>query len=247
MKMSRVVTAGALALGLALTPTTAFAGPGSKSADLSIAIGSSPSSVEVGDVVTHTVTVLNAGPNSAGSAVATYDLDPSMTLLSVVASQGSCSGTSRISCSLGTVANGAMATVTVQVRPTAAGSFSTPSTVGAATPDPDTANNTATVITSVNAVERIATTTLPPVLVASPCFSCGFHNYFSVSNVSVSTTVVAEDGVPVNGGTVTFAGCSAPVVNGRAGCSYQRVGGGDSWWASYSGSPTHAPSSYVSG
>jgi len=248
MKMSRVATAGVLALGLALLPTAAFAGP-SKSADLSVSISSSPGSVKVGEVVTHTVTLANTGPNCASYSVATYDVDPPMTLLSVAASQGSCSGASPVSCSLGTVANGGRATVTVQVRPTAAGSYSSPSAVSAATADPSDGNNTATVTTTVDALERVETETAPPVLTRMVIYCPnGLISCSGSSVVRADMVVAAANGWGIDEGTLSFTdadgrGCTGLVYNGYANCLYTphtiAVGGR----ASYSGSSTYAPSS----
>ncbi len=66
------------------------------------------------------------------------------TLSSATASQGSCSGTSTVTCALGSLADGASATVTVKLQPTKAGTVATTAKVTATTKDPNSANNRAT-------------------------------------------------------------------------------------------------------
>jgi len=56
------------------------------------------------------------------------------------------------------------------------------------------------------------------------------------------TEVVAVNGDLVNGGYVTFASCTAPVVNGAASCSYTGNNGRVSTAARYSGTSVYAPS-----
>src|SRR5205807_7927237 len=63
---------------------------------------------------------------------------------SATASQGSCTGTTTITCHLGTVAAGSHATITIVVRVTAVGSFLNSATVTGDPVDPNSANNTAT-------------------------------------------------------------------------------------------------------
>jgi hypothetical protein len=65
-------------------------------------------------------------------------------------SQGSCSGTTAISCNLGTVKNGAQATVTIVVTPTAQGMVTNTATVTGDNSDPNQNNNTSSTTTTVN-------------------------------------------------------------------------------------------------
>jgi len=55
-----------------------------------------------------------------------------------------------VTCSLGTLASGASATVTIEVKPTSKGTAINTATVSATAPaDPNTANNSATATTTV--------------------------------------------------------------------------------------------------
>jgi uncharacterized repeat protein (TIGR01451 family) len=119
-------------------------------ADLSVAKADAPDPVTVGDNVTYTITVTNNGPVAADGVIVTDALPAGATLVSASASQGSCSGTTTVSCSLGSLANGASATVTIVVTTTAVGPLSNTATAAATTADPSSANNSATATTTVN-------------------------------------------------------------------------------------------------
>jgi uncharacterized repeat protein (TIGR01451 family) len=97
----------------------AWAAP--KSADVGVDIADSPDPATAGSTVTYTVTASNAGPSSAANVTVTDDLDPRMTFDSTTSTQGSCTGSQHISCAIGTLASGATASITIEVRPTEAG------------------------------------------------------------------------------------------------------------------------------
>ncbi|GBD10202.1 Large cysteine-rich periplasmic protein omcB [Candidatus Thermoflexus japonica] len=84
-------------------------------ADLQAALTGEPAEVFVGDVITYTLTVTNAGPSKASGVIVTLNLPPGLNVEDVLASSGSCSiGTPR--CELGELAVGAIATVRWRVR-----------------------------------------------------------------------------------------------------------------------------------
>jgi uncharacterized repeat protein (TIGR01451 family) len=91
--------------------------------DLRVTQSDSPDPVRVGDNVTYTVTVANKGPDNATNVVLTDRLPPTVTLVSASASAGTCSGTTTITCALGSLANGASATVVIVAATTAKGTF----------------------------------------------------------------------------------------------------------------------------
>ncbi len=119
-------------------------------ADLSLIKTDSPDPVTVGSNLTYTITVTNNGPSAANGVTVTDTLPANVTFVSVTPTQGSCSGTSTVTCNLGPLANGANATVTIVVTPTIAGGLSNTAAVTAIETDPNTANNTATAVTTVN-------------------------------------------------------------------------------------------------
>jgi uncharacterized repeat protein (TIGR01451 family) len=96
-----------------------------------------------------TASVTNAGPSSATQVTLSETLPAGVTLVSVAPSQGSCSGSGTITCSLGTLAANGSATVTVTVLVTkkVSGSLTTTASVVAAETDPVTTNNVASATT----------------------------------------------------------------------------------------------------
>jgi uncharacterized repeat protein (TIGR01451 family) len=133
------------------------------SADLSVTKSSSPDPVRVGQELTYTVTVSNGGPSAALGTTLTDVLPAGVTLGSVAASQGSCSGTSTVTCSLGTVASGASATIVVKVTPTTDVDLSNTATTTSSTADPNPLNNSATEATVVSppSADLVLTKTAP--------------------------------------------------------------------------------------
>jgi uncharacterized repeat protein (TIGR01451 family) len=135
---------------------------GRGAADLSVAKVDSPDPARVGEEVTFTVTVTNAGPKAAHDVVV-FDEMPSALVLgltgaSIASSEGTCSigqitsgGTLRGSCSLGVLGRGSSVTITVAVTVTTSGFTPLTNTAFAAsaTGDPDLANNSASTTTEI--------------------------------------------------------------------------------------------------
>ncbi|WP_328874619.1 calcium-binding protein [Streptomyces sp. NBC_00287] len=109
-----------------------------------------PATVSIGDRATYTVTVTNTTTTTTATGVSLTDTlsGPAGTVISATASQGTC--TTAVSCSLGTLAPGAQATVTVVAEPRATGTLTERATATATQSDPNSGNNTATVTTTVN-------------------------------------------------------------------------------------------------
>jgi len=122
------------------------------SADLSIAKSDTPDPVSDNNPLTYTLTIHNAGPSDALSVTVTDTLPSGVTWVSSVASQGSCSGTSSITCSLGTLVVNASAyiTIVVTVNDDATSPLTNTAGVTASTSDPNTANNFASADTTVD-------------------------------------------------------------------------------------------------
>ncbi len=99
----------------------------------------------VGSAATKTFIVTNQGSGVASGVTFTDPLPANTTPISATASQGTCTGTTTVTCNLGTLAPGGSATVTLVLTPAAAA-------VG-------TLANTATV-SSVTAGSTLATTTI---------------------------------------------------------------------------------------
>ncbi len=119
-------------------------------ADLSVTLGDSPDPVRVGGEVVFTAVARNQGPSAASATTLNLVLPSGLTLRSVTPTQGSCTGSTTIRCTLGALSSGSQATVTVRARAATRGSKTTTAGVAAAETDPSNANNSATVITTVN-------------------------------------------------------------------------------------------------
>jgi uncharacterized repeat protein (TIGR01451 family) len=116
-------------------------------ANLKITLAASPAAVKVGEVVTYTFTVTNAGPDAASNAVFTIDLGA----VGDVGVPNGCTLTGRrLQCPLGTLASGGQSNGHFGARTVAAGPLAATATVTAAEIDPDPADNTATVTAQVN-------------------------------------------------------------------------------------------------
>ncbi len=123
--------------------------PPTPSADLAVSQTDTPDPLAVGNALTYTIAVRNNGPLSATGVMLTDTLPSGVSFVSASASQGSCSGTTTLTCTLGSLANGGTVTVTISVKPTAAGPLTNTATVAGSVPDPVSANNTSTEGTTV--------------------------------------------------------------------------------------------------
>jgi uncharacterized repeat protein (TIGR01451 family) len=125
--------------------------------DLSLAVTDAPDPVVVNGTITYTVQVANTGPSDATGVVLSNNLPPGVIFLSATPSQGACSNpTGAVRCTLGTIPAGSPATVTIQVRPTGVTNASSAFSVSRAEPDFITANNNATVTTTVLGAPQIS-------------------------------------------------------------------------------------------
>jgi len=105
-----------------------------------------------GSAVTYTIVVTNNGPAVAFGTTVTDVLPAGSTLESSSATQGSCTGTTTVVCSLGTLNPAATATVTLIVRlPRTTGTVSNTATVAAANAETAPSNNSSTVPLAVTA------------------------------------------------------------------------------------------------
>jgi uncharacterized repeat protein (TIGR01451 family) len=131
-------------------------------ADLAITV-TAPSIGTVGGPVTETITVANNGPGPATGVTVSDTLPAGTTYFSSSASQGTCAGTSTVTCSLGTLDSSATgsttsATITIVLIPTQGGSFTNTGAVSAYQSDPNQANNTASATTNVPLTTRLSLT-----------------------------------------------------------------------------------------
>ena len=99
--------------------------------------------------MTYTVVISNGGPNSA-EGVGVIAALPGVTLLSITSSPRTCVTAPVVGCTLGTLAAGASATVTILVRTADRGTITNTAAVNSATTDPTPGNNTAAITLTVS-------------------------------------------------------------------------------------------------
>src|SRR5262249_40922305 len=108
-----------------------------------------------GSIINYSLAITNAGPNQAQSVTVTDNLPPGLALVSATMSQGSVSGTTNLTFSLGNInaASNASISMVVSVSPGAAsGTVVNSATVSANTPnDPNLSNNTVSASTIIYA------------------------------------------------------------------------------------------------
>lgn len=116
------------------------------SADLDTKIATSTGAVSLGDAFTTTVTVTNHGPSTATQATTTVTLSgATATLLNSSIDHGSCvTGGNALTCTIGTLANGASANIVVSIEPAAAGTATVHAVTVQSESDPQATNNSAT-------------------------------------------------------------------------------------------------------
>jgi uncharacterized repeat protein (TIGR01451 family) len=137
------------------TPTeTIIPPPPPQSADVSIVKTDAGDPVTLGDTLTYTLAIHNAGPDAAHNVTVVDTLPASTTFVSVstAAVGASClpnATATQVFCQLATLTAGQTVVVTVVVLPTATGTISNTATVSSTVPDPDPTDNTDTEPTEV--------------------------------------------------------------------------------------------------
>jgi hypothetical protein len=174
----------------------------SSPADLSVTL-SAPTTATTGTSISWVATVKNLGPNPSQGATVSLTLDPSLVIGSVTASTGSCGTGTTFSCDLGTLANGANATITVNATPTQAGTLASTAVVASVSVDPTLGNNQSTTSTTVtgsgySAVPAISVISPNLVQAGSSAFTLtvsgtGFNGNSTVNlgNTALATTFVS--------------------------------------------------------
>jgi uncharacterized repeat protein (TIGR01451 family) len=113
-----------------------------------------PNPVLVGQNLTYTFNITNTGPDTATSLIFTDVLSQNISYLSSTTSQGTCAYASpslTLTCSLDSLALGAVMQVKLVVTPKTTGTLTATPSLRAAEVDPNTANNTTTLTANVQA------------------------------------------------------------------------------------------------
>jgi uncharacterized repeat protein (TIGR01451 family) len=150
------------AAGVALMVASGGAGEAGASpgdpADLSLTKSDSPDPVVENAVLTYTLEIDNAGPDSATNVVVSDDLPSKVDPASAEPSTGNCEiKAKKVNCELGTLASGASATVTIEVTPRKAGLITNTASVESDVEDPQSANNEDSENTTVTEAPSAAT------------------------------------------------------------------------------------------
>jgi uncharacterized repeat protein (TIGR01451 family) len=150
--------ANVIAIAAGHSHSVALVPPTPPKVDLAITKAGNPDEVSIGQNITYTLSVTNNGPDAATNVTLIDSLPSSVTFVFAGSNQGSCSGTSVITCTLGMLANGSSATITIIVQAT--GDITNPghqtitnitntASVSATENDPNATNNQASVVTAV--------------------------------------------------------------------------------------------------
>jgi uncharacterized repeat protein (TIGR01451 family) len=154
---SGIVLVGGIEQGLfVLRPTI----PTSTQANLSLSMSGTPATLKVGSTVSYSIAVHNDGLATATGVKVTDVLPAGAVLAAASASQGTCSGTTTVTCALGNMANGANATATLHVKFTNSGTITNTVNVSATQGDPSLVNNRASVESTV--FPQLSAVTLNP-------------------------------------------------------------------------------------
>lgn len=133
--------------------------------DLALTKSTDATTAAPGSTVTFTLVATNNGPATAFDAIVTDPLPAGMTLLSYTATQGTCDGSTTVTCALGTLAPNASATITLLVRlPQAEGPVENTATISAANAESAPANDSGSASIAVASPEGIPA--LSPLMLA---------------------------------------------------------------------------------
>lgn len=116
--------------------------------DLSTSMSAKVVRKTTGGKITYSILVKNNGPERAGGVVLSDTLPAKAKLVSAAASQGTCTGTAPVACSLGVLRSGASASLTIKVT-TGFGKVTNTATVSSQAADGNHANDSAQVVSNI--------------------------------------------------------------------------------------------------
>jgi uncharacterized repeat protein (TIGR01451 family) len=217
-------------------------------ADLALSGTAQPDPVIQNAALTYTLTVVNNSPTAATNVTLLDTLPVGVTMNSISPSQGTCTNLNgQINCALGTLVGsaappGGSATVLISVNPPNPGVLTNRASVSATEFDPNTANNSLSQQTTVNAAPLAASADLSishspsPPNRAKP--GATFNYTINVNNAGPqpATSVVLKDALSttmiLQGAVPTQGACSSSVAAGAAGgtvtCNLGTIAAGSS-------------------
>ncbi len=200
--------------------------PVARSADLSVTKTGPTEPVAAGGTVQYTVRVANVGPSEAVGVVVAEQPAPGLTVTGATTATGSWDA-GAATWTVGTLAPGATATLTVTARTLVDGTLGNTVTVTSATPDPDGADDSATATVTALPSADLSITKTPSV---DPLPQGGAVTYtMTVRNAGPSTAdgVVVEDDLPavLTDPSTDTPGCT--VTGQRLACTVDPLASGD--------------------
>jgi uncharacterized repeat protein (TIGR01451 family) len=124
---------------------------GTASANLAISKTASPNPATSQANLTYRIVVTNNGPSPATNVIVNDPLPVGPGFGSAIPSQGTCAGTTTVTCNLNSIASGAVAIINITIMPQTPGQLSNTASVAGNETDPDTSDNSMTIQTTVNA------------------------------------------------------------------------------------------------
>jgi uncharacterized repeat protein (TIGR01451 family) len=197
-------------------------------ADLGVTKSSSPSP-GVGEDMTYTINVINNGPADTSGVQIQDSLPQSVDFVSAAPSQGNCNESGNVvTCNLGNLADGASATVEIEVVPREVGSISNVVTVTGADEDPYEPNDSYTLNTTVQHRADLSITKTDDVDPVEAATELGYRLTVTNHGPSVAEGVVVADTLPPD---VTFVSASGSQgtcggSNSNVNCNLGRIGVG---------------------
>ncbi|MDX1626050.1 MAG: DUF11 domain-containing protein [Wenzhouxiangellaceae bacterium] len=192
-------------------------------ADLAVEKTDSPDPVAVSSTLEYTLTITNNGPNNAESVLVSDNLPPSVTFVSAVPDQGTCSESDgNVECSVGPLPAGESTSILITVTTgTAEQTITNSATVVGSPDDPDTSNNTATEQTVVGVdpglladVSIVKSDSPDPVLVGN---TLTYTLVASNAGPDTAVSVVVDDDLPATLGSITASTADGTcTVSGRS-------------------------------
>jgi uncharacterized repeat protein (TIGR01451 family) len=214
-------------------------------ADLSVSLSGTPDPVVVGQQLTYSMGVANAGPAAATDVVASEVLPVGVTFVAATPTTGTCAQAAGVvTCSIGGLGSGASASVSVVVTPTQPGSVGASASVSGAQPDANSANNSASATTTANLATRAS-----PTLAAQPTGATlggAISDQVTLAGGSSPTGAITFNVYGPGDTTCTIAlASSSATVNGngpyRSAPFTPTMAGAYHWIAAYGGDGANAP------
>lgn len=141
------------------------------SVDMAVTKTPSGAPYPTGGAITYTITATNNGSGAASNVSVTDVIPPGTAFVSATPSQGNCSGTSTVTCALGTIAGGGSATISLMLTlPSTPRQLSNTATVTTSSADTNPANDSST--STITVIPTAQVPALSPMALLLLCLAC---------------------------------------------------------------------------